>query len=102
MWNVFYGGTLIDRSKHTKAKIVNEDKVYNHIKHPLFKTMQELNNNIFEVEKSKKTVRYNTPIQIGISVYSYAKLLLINFWEFLNKYLVTEKYELMYCDTDSI
>ena len=35
-------------------------------------------------------------------MYSYAKILLLEFWEFLDKYLVKEKYELLYCDTDSI
>ena len=64
--------------------------------------MIELNDRIYEVEKTRRKVRLDTPIQIGIAVYSYAKLLLINFWEFLNKYLIKEKYELLYCDTDSL
>ena len=62
--NAFYGGTLIDRSKHTSVKMVDEEKVHNHIKNPMFKTMEELNDRIFEVEKTKKTLRHNTPIQI--------------------------------------
>lgn len=65
-------------------------------------SMQELNGELYEVEKTKRKRKHDTPIQVGIPVYSYAKLLLINFWEFLNKYLIKQKYELMYCDTDSL
>ena len=35
-------------------------------------------------------------------MYSYAKLCLINFWEFLKKYLIDEYYQLMETDTDSL
>ena len=100
--NAFYGGTLIDRSKHTSVTIVNEERISNHIKSPNFKTMVELNDHFYEIEKSRKTVKHNTPITVGISVYSYAKLILIEFWEFINKFLVQDKYELVYTDTDSL
>ena len=82
--------------------IVGEERISNHIKSPQFKTMVELNDNFYEVEKSRKTVKHNAPITIGISVYSYAKLILIEFWEFINKFLVQDKYEICYCDTDSL
>ena len=52
--------------------------------------------------KGKKKVVLDTPIQIGIAVYSYAKLSLLTFWEFINKYLVNDLYQLMECDTDSL
>ena len=55
-----------------------------------------------EVVKTKKKVVLDTPIQIGIAVYSYAKLSLLNFWEFLDKYLVNDMYQIMECDTDSL
>ena len=41
-------------------------------------------------------------MQIGIAVYSYAKLRLIEFWEFINTYLMDDHYQLMECDTDSL
>ena len=100
--NSFYGGTLIDRTKHKSVTFVEHERIRNHIRNPLFKTMIELNDGISEVTKSRKKVKHTSPIQIGIAVYSYAKLMLIEFWELLDKYLVKEKYELMYCDTDSI
>ena len=64
--------------------------------------METLDDDIYEIEKTKKTVKIDTAIQIGISVYSYAKLKLICFWEFLNKHLDNDKYQLMETDTDSL
>ena len=66
------------------------------------KTLDELAGGMYEVEKSKKKIVLNTPIQIGIAVYSYAKLRLIEFWEFINHYLVNNLYQIMECDTDSL
>ena len=48
------------------------------------------------------SVFLDNPLQIAIAVYSYAKLLLISFWEFLNKYLDNDLYQLMQTDTDSL
>ena len=52
--------------------------------------------------KKKKKILMDTPIQIGIAVYSYAKLALINFWEFLKDHLEDPLYQLMETDTDSL
>ena len=92
----------MDKFKHTSIRFCDEKNIQNHIRNPLFKNMVELNDNIFEVEKSKKKVILDTPIQIGIAVYNYAKLNLLRFWSFLNKYLVNDLYQLMECDTDSL
>ena len=102
MGNAFYGGTGMDKSKHTSLKFCDEEKIHGHIRHPLFKTLEERNDDIYEVEKSKKRAYLDSPVQIMIAVYSYAKLLLISFWEFLNKYLDNELYELLETDTDSL
>ncbi len=100
--NSFYGTTLLNKSRHTSLKFVPEEKLQCHIRNPLFKCMEELNGNIYEIEKSKKKVIMDLPIQIGISIYNHAKLILINFWEFLNKYLDYNMYEIVQCDTDSL
>ena len=69
---------------------------------PLFKHYDELNDNVFEVEKMKKKVVLDLPSQIGVAVYSFAKLRLLAFWEFLNTFLVNDLYQLMECETDSL
>ena len=42
------------------------------------------------------------PQQIGISVYNFAKLVMIQFWRFLDKFLLKSHYELCQMDTDSL
>ena len=59
----------MDKTKHTSLKFCTEKNIDNHIKKNLFKCLEELNDGIYEIEKEKKKVFLNTPIQIGIAVY---------------------------------
>ena len=100
--NVGYGRTLMDKTRHTKLGFTKEKNLPIHVNNPLFKHYSELNEGVFEVEKQKKKVRLDLPTQIGIAVYSYAKLRLIEFWDFINTFLVNDFYQIMECDTDSL
>ena len=100
--NAVVGITMMDKSRHLSIKYCTENNISRHTRTPLFKSFDELENGVFEVEKSKKTVTHDSPLQIGIAVYSYAKLSLICFWEFLNKFLENDLYELLEMDTDSL
>ena len=64
--------------------------------------MLELNGGVYEVEKKKKSVVLDNPIQIGVAVYNYAKLVMIKFWDFLDTYLMKSHFELCQMDTDSL
>ena len=100
--NAAVGITMMDKAKHTSVKYCELNNVSGHIRSPLFKSLEELNGGIYEIEKTKKKIVHDVPLQIGIAVYSYAKLNLICFWDFLNKYLVNDYYQIMECDTDSL
>ena len=100
--NCGYGRTLMDKSKHTHLCFAKEKNLAKHVNNPLFKHYDELNNNVFEVEKMKKKVLLDLPSQIGVALYSYAKLRLLAFWELINALLVNDLYQLMECDTDSL
>ena len=54
------------------------------------------------MEKAKRTVRHDLPLQIGVAVYSYAKLRMLEFWKFVHKYLDNDLYQFMEMDTDSL
>ena len=100
--NCGYGKCNIDKTKHNTVSFAAEENLDIHIQNPLFKTIEELEDGIHEVVKAKKKVVIDTPIQVSSAVYSYAKLSLINFWEFINKYLIYDYYQLMETDTDSL
>ena len=68
-----YGHTLMDKSKHTRLTFTTGKNLSRHVKNPLLKHLDPLNGNVYEVEKQKKSVIYDLPLQIGVAVYSYAK-----------------------------
>ena len=102
MGNSGYGRTLLDVFKHTKTTFVSDENVSRHVANPFFKIMEELNGGIYEVEKKKKAVVLDLPLQIGVAVYNYAKLRMIQFWDFLDTFLIKSHFELMQMDTDSL
>ena len=100
--NCGYGRTLMDKSKHTKLSFAKRENLPNHVNNPFLKMYDELNEHIFEVEKKHKKIVHDLPVQIGLAVYSYAKLRMLEFWEFINTFLVNDLYQLMEMDTDSL
>ena len=100
--NCGYGRTLMDKTKHTRLSFVKEANLPNHVSNPLFKHYDELNESMFEVEKGKKKVVLDLPTQIGIAVFSHAKLRMIEVWDFINTFLDNNLYQLMEMDTDSL
>ena len=99
--NCAYGKCCIDKSKHNSVSFVKEENLNIHIQSPTFKSIEELEGSIHEVVKGKKKVVIDTPIIVANAVYSYAKLNLICFWEFINKFLINDYYTIMEIDTDS-
>ena len=68
--NSAYGRCIMDKTKHSSIKFSSKNNISNHIMSPLFKNLDELNGDIYEVGKSKKKVVLDTPLQVGIAVYS--------------------------------
>ena len=51
--NSGYGHTLMNKFTHTKITFTKEKNVPKHVANPFFKTMPELNDDIYEIEKQK-------------------------------------------------
>ena len=102
MGNSSYGYTLMNKATHTQTSFIRKKFIQRHIRNPFLKNSDELNEDIFEVEKEKKKIVHDLPIQIGLAVYSYAKLRMLEFWKFLNTYLNNDLYQFMEMDTDSL
>lgn len=102
MGNSGYGGVLMDKSKHTNTSFGKENNLQNHTNNPFLKNYEELNHKIYEVTKEKSKIVHHLPLQIGLGVYSYAKLRMLEFWNFINTYLENNLYRLMEMDTDSL
>ena len=92
----------MDKSKHTNTSFAKEKNLPKHTKNPFLKDYDELNHNIYEVTKKKSKIVHDLPLQIGLAVYSYAKLRMLEFWNFINTYLDNSLYQFMEMDTDSL
>ena len=80
--NCGYGRlTLMDKSKYTKLSFCKRKNLSNHVNGPLLKKFDELNEQIFEVEKQHKKIFHDLPAQIGRTVYSYAKLRILGVYQ---------------------
>ena len=100
--NACYGYCCIDKMKHNSVRFCAKEDLHRHTADPFFKSMEELDNGMYEIVKKKRKVIQDAPIQVAIAVYSMAKYSLISFWQFLNDHLNKELYSLMECDTDSL
>ncbi len=100
--NCAYGRTLMNKYKQTKICFTEEKNVPKHVNDSFLKDLHELEGGVYEVEKQPRKIVHDLPIQIGLGVYSYAKLRMIEFWEFINTHLDKDKYQLMEMDTDSL
>ena len=64
--NSCYESLLMDKAKHTNVKyLMNKSKVCKFINSPVFKNMNKLGQNLYEVETYKSHISVDTPIQIG-------------------------------------
>ena len=53
----------------------------------LFRKLDSITEETYEVESCKKTIKLNLPIQVGFFVNQYAKLRMLQFYyDFLDKY----------------
>lgn len=100
--NSVYGKATTDKSKYNSISYCNDATASQKVCDPRFKDITELYDGLNEVVMSKKSVRIDTPLCIGFFVLNYSKLIMLEFYyNFLLKYLEFEKFQLMYCDTDS-
>ena len=73
------------------------------VANPLFKSMDEICDDLYELSQSPKKISWKDPIQIGVMVYNNAKLHMLKFfYDCLKKYINDRDIEFLFCDTDSL
>ena len=71
---------------------------------PQFKKLTPLlvEEEYYEIEKDKQSLRMNLPIRIGYFILQYAKLRMLQFYfDFMIKFVSSEKFQYCVMDTDS-
>ena len=80
----------------------NEDNISKKINSPHFKDLEQLYGQKYEVISTKREIKMDLPLQIGVAVYHLAKLRMLDFYyNFIDKYIDRSDFELLEMDTDS-
>ena len=101
--NSSYGYQIMDRSWHTETKYLNDEKTHSAINNKLFKRLNFMTDQLYEVELVKSEIEHREPIIVGFFILQYAKLRMLElYFNFFKKFCDTEKYEELEMDTDSL
>jgi hypothetical protein len=100
--NSAYGKTVTNKENFVSTSYGNEDNISKKINSPHFKDLEQLYGQKYEVISTKREIRMDLPLQIGVAVYHLAKLRMLDFYyNFIDKYIDRSDFELLEMDTDS-
>ena len=93
----------MDPSRHTVTKYLNGEKTQSAINYKLFKRLNFITDQLYEVELVKSEIEHREPIIVGFFILQYAKIRMLElYYNFLKKFRDTEKYEELEMDTESL
>ncbi len=93
----------MDKTKHTSVKYVRgRHQACREVNNRLFRDLVELPSNIYEIKAAKNRIVHDIPTQLAYYILQLAKLHMLSFhYDFLDKFLSREDYEMCEFDTDS-
>ena len=101
--NSSFGYQIMDRSKHTETKHLDEKKTNRAINSPFFKQLQYINDSVYGVEHVKAEIEHREPVIVGFFILQYAKLRMLQlYYNFFKQYCDESKIEELEMDTDSL
>ena len=102
MGNSAYGKTITNQLKHRNVEYCSDAEASRKVNTPLFRQLENITEDTYQVESCKKSIKLNLPIQVGFFVYQYAKLHMLQFYyDFLDEYLERADFQMCEMDTDS-
>ena len=100
--NSSYGYQIMERSKHTEIKFLNDEKTHIAINGKKFKRLNNVSKELYEVELAKSKIEHRETIIIGFFIHQYAKLRMLElYYNFFDRFCDVNKFELE-MDTDSL
>ena len=100
--NSGYGKTVTNVDRHRDLQYCTEVRTSTLINNKRFRQLEVVTDNAYEVEMSKRVVKYTLPLHIGFFVYQYAKLRMLQFYyEFIDRYVERPLFQYCEMDTDS-
>ena len=101
--NSSYGYQIMDRSRHTVTKYLNDEETLGRINTKLLKRLDHINDQLYEVELAKAEIEHREPIYVGFFILQYAKLRMLElYYNFFVRLCDVNKFEELKMDTDSL
>ena len=98
-----YGNQTKDRSQHTVTKYLTNEKAHSAINSKMFKRLNHITDQLYEVELVKTEIEHREPIFVGFFILKYAKVRMLElYYKFFKNFCDTDKYEELEMDTDSL
>ena len=100
--NSSYGYQIMDRSRHTVTKYLNDEKTHVVINTRLFEPLDHVNDQLYEVELAKAEIEHREPIIVGFFILQYAILRMLElYYNFFESFCDVNKFEELEMDTES-
>ena len=101
--NSSYDYQIMDRSRHTVTKYLNDEKTHAAINSKLFKKLDHVNNSLYEVELAKAQIEHKEPTIVGFFILQCAKLRMLElYYNSLTRFCDVNKFEELEMDSDSL
>ena len=101
--NSSYGYQIMDRSRHTITKHLNDEKTHKAINELLFKGLNTVQKDLYEIEILKSTIEQKEPTIVGFFILQYSKLRRLElYYNFFDKFCDVNKFEELDMDTYSL
>ena len=92
--NGSYGFQIMDRSRHTVTKYLSDEKLYEAVNTKLFKRLDHINDQLYEVELAKAEIEHREPIIVGLFILQYAKLRTVElYYKFFQRFCDVNNFE---------
>ena len=78
--NSSYGYQIMDNSRHTVTKYLNDEKTHGAINTKLFKRLDHINDQLYEVKFGKAEIEHREPKIVGFFILQQAKLRMLELY----------------------
>ena len=78
--NSSFGYQIMDRSRHTVTKCLNNEKTHSATNNKCFKRLNLITDQLYEVELVKAEIEHREPIIVGFFILQFAKLRMLEFF----------------------
>ena len=101
--NSSYNNQIVDRSRHVVTKYLSNEKTNGAVNTKLFKRLDHINHQLYEVELAKAEIEHREPTIVRLFIPQYAKLRMLElYYNFLERFCDVSKFEEFQMDTYSL